>query len=250
MNYKKKLPMFLSLLFLLNISQTLDADPSNIGLLIVATGRYIEFVAPLIESAEKHFCRNHNVTYFVFTDGQAPQAPNVVSIYQQRLGWPYDTMMRLPMYYQSRDYFKDMDYLFACDADMLFVDEVGDEILGDLVGTLHPGYVGSKGTYEHRPISTAYIHPREGRCYYAGGFNGGKRDEFLKLTQTISENIKTDLDRDIIAVWHDESHLNRYYASNPPTITLTPSYCYWQGQITQWPQRLVALSKDHAKYRS
>lgn len=227
-----------------------DQKHYNIGLLVVATGRYIEFVAPLIESAEKYFCRNHKVTYFVFTDGQAPQIPNVVPIFQKRLGWPYDTMMRLPMYAQSADYFKDMDYLFACDADMLFVDEVGDEVLGDLVGTLHPGYVGTKGTYETRSISTAYIGPREGTSYYAGGFNGGKRDEYLKLAATITENIKKDLEKGIIAVWHDESHINRYFASNPPTITLTPSYCYWQGQVTQWHQRLVALSKDHAKYRA
>lgn len=222
----------------------------NVGLLVVATGRYIEFVAPLIESAEKYFCRNHKVTYFVFTDGQAPQAPNIVSIYQKRLGWPYDTMMRLPMYYQNQELYKNMDYLFACDADMLFVDQVGDEILGDLVGTLHPGFVGTKGTYETRSISTAYIHPSQGSCYYAGGFNGGKRENYLNLARTISQNIKADLEKGIIAIWHDESHINRYFASNPPTITLSPSYCYWQGQVTHWPQKLVALSKDHAKYRA
>lgn len=226
-----------------------DSKPLNIGLLVVATGRYTEFIPPLIESAEKYFLRNHKVTYFIFTDGAVPQAPNIVPIYQKRLGWPYDTMMRLPMYYEHQDYYKDMDYLFACDADMLFVDEVGDEILGDLVGTLHPGYVGRRGTYETNPASTAYIPHNEGKCYYAGGFNGGKRDEFLKLAATIAENIKQDLERGIIAVWHDESHINRYFASNPPTITLTPSYCYWQGQVTQWHQRLVALNKDHAKYR-
>ena len=238
--------LFFSLFNLFSSSE----KPLHIGLCIVATGKYIAFIKSLIDSAEKYFCRNHKVTYFVFTDGQAPQAPNVVPIFQKRLGWPYDTMMRLPIYYQSRELFKNMDYLFACDADMLFVDDVGDEILGDLVGTLHPGFVGSKGTYETRALSTAYIHPREGSCYYAGGFNGGKRENYLKLAGTISQNIKTDLEKGIVAIWHDESHINRYFASNPPTITLTPSYCYWQGQVTQWHQRLVALSKDHAKYRA
>lgn len=241
------------LLVLLSHNLFLNAEGQkqlNIGLLVVATGRYIEFIPPLIESAEKYFCRNHKVTYFVFTDGQLPQSPYIVPIYQRRLGWPYDTMMRLPMYDKARDYFKDMDYLFACDADMLFVDDVGDEILGDLVGTLHPGYVGRRGTYETNQASTAYIPHNEGKHYYAGGFNGGKRDEYLMLAATIAENIKKDLERGIIAVWHDESHINRYFASNPPTITLTPSYCYWQGQVTQWRQRLVALNKDHAKYRA
>jgi histo-blood group ABO system transferase len=242
------------LLFLILLSNILfliaDKKQYNIGLLVVATGRYIEFVPPLIESAEKYFCRNHTVTYFVFTDGKAPEADNVVSIYQNRLGWPYDTMMRLPMYYKNQAQYKDMDYLFACDADMLFVGEVGDEILGDLVGTMHPGYVGRRGTYETNPASTAFINYNEGTRYYAGGFNGGSRERFLHLAGTITQNIKTDLDKGIIAVWHDESHINRYFATYEPTIVLTPSYCYWQGQVTQWPQKLVALSKDHAKYRA
>jgi histo-blood group ABO system transferase len=222
----------------------------NIGLLVVATGKYTDFIPPLIESAQKYFCPNHNVTYFVFTDGDIPQAPYIVPIYQKRLGWPYDTMMRWPMYYQAQDYFKDKDYLFACDADMLFVDTVGDEILADSVGTMHPGFVGRRGTYETNPTSTAYVGPQEGRYYYAGGFNGGSRDHFLALAQTISNNINKDLEKGIVAVWHDESHINRYYASHPPVRTLTPSYCYWQGRITEWPQKLVALNKDHAKYRS
>ncbi|MCX5921943.1 MAG: hypothetical protein NTX86_01285 [Candidatus Dependentiae bacterium] len=226
-----------------------NAQALNIGLVVTATGRYIEFVQPLLESANKHFCRNHNVTYFIFTDGQAPQADNVVSIFQKRLGWPYDTMMRFEIYASHADAFKDMDYLFACDADMLFVDTVGDEILGDLVGTLHPGYVGSRGTYETNLRSTACIPSNQGTHYFAGGFNGGKTANYLAMANEITKNIHTDLDRGVIAIWHDESHLNRYFATNKPTVTLSPSYCYWQGKILPFTQRLVALNKDHAQYR-
>lgn len=244
----------------ISISQNVLAIESsnqfNIGLLIVATGKYIEFVAPLIQSAEKHFCRNHKVTYFIFTDGDAPKSENVVTINQKRLGWPYDTMMRFAMYADAKERIQCMDYVFACDADMLFVDTVGDEILGDRVGTLHPGFVGSKGTYETRNASTAYIPNNQGKYYFAGGFNGGKTEEFVHMAHTMTQNIKRDLENGIVAVWHDESHLNRYYVNNEPTVILSPSYCmpdypdHMKGPWSKYPRKLLALVKNHSEYRN
>ena len=92
----------------------------NVGLLIMATGKYTVFLEKLVASADMYFLPGHNRTYFIFTDGQAPQASNIVRIEQQRLGWPYDTMMRFNVYLNAASYFADFDYLFACDADMLF----------------------------------------------------------------------------------------------------------------------------------
>lgn len=221
----------------------------NVGLLIVATGKYSQFVEPLIESAEKYFLKKHNVTYFVFTDGQAPKKSNVVTIVQKRLGWPYDTMMRFAMYAEHKKIYKNMDYLYACDADMLFENYVGDEILGERVGTLHPGYLGKKGTPEHNWQSAAYIAPGTNKYYFAGGFNGGSYAEFIKMAEIITSNIHQDLDKGIIAVWHDESHLNCYYLHNEPTVILSPSYCYADG-YGLINCKLRALTKDHAKFRS
>jgi len=189
------------------------------------------------------------VIYFVFTDGEPPKLPNIVKIHQERLGWPYDTMMRYEMYYNAKELLEKMDYLFACDADMLFVDTVGDEILGKQVATQHPGFVGKRGTYETRKISTAYIGPKEGKYYFAGGFNGGSSSEFLKRSKTMTENTYKDLEKNIVAIWHDESHLNRYLIDNPPTVILTPSYCYPERWKLPYHKRLLALDKNHAKMR-
>jgi len=221
----------------------------KVGLLIVATGRYIQFVEPLIQSADKYFCTNHHVTYFVFTDGEVPNHENIVRIEQKRLGWPYDTMMRLSMYDMHRDILSEMDYLFATDADMLFVDTVGDEILSDRVATQHPGFVGRRGTYETNSISTACVRHQEGQHYFAGGFNGGSSKEFLKMARTITENINKDLEKHFIAVWHDESHINRYFIDNPPTVILSPSYCYPESWHIPYQKRLLALDKNHGAMR-
>lgn len=222
---------------------------ANVGLLVVATGKYISFVPKLIESAEKHFCTDHNVTYYVFTDGQMEQSENLVVIPHKRLGWPYDTMMRYHAYYNNRDYYQDEDYLFACDADMLFVSSIGDEILGERVATLHPGFVNMRGSYENDKRSLACINEDEGEFYFAGGFYGGTVQEMMKIAKTNSEKIDDDLARGIIAVWHDESHWNRYCIDNPPTVILNPSYCYPENWKIPFDKKLLALDKNHKEMR-
>lgn len=249
MGFKKiYVTFFLFLSFFLEASAQ-EREPKNVGLLIVATGKYIDFVYPLIQSARNHFCQNHHVTYFVFTDQEMETAEDVVPIYQCRLGWPYDTMMRYQVYFANWERLKGMDYLFACDADMLFEGEVGDEILGKRVATLHPGFLGKRGSYETNRRSKAYVSRKEGSYYFAGGFYGGDKESFFHILKTNIDRIEDDLRRGIIAVWHDESHWNRYCIDFPPTVILSPAYCFAEGYNLPYPKKLVTLEKNHAEYR-
>lgn len=262
--------LFIHILFLLFcISPVLNAKQLNIGLCIVATGKYIAFVKPLLDSAEKYFCPNHKKIYFIFTDSdsnglapllQSPYQENIVITYQKRLGWPYDTLMRFAVYNDHKDLFASTDYMFATDADMLFVGIEGDEILAPRVATNHPGFEkniplwGSEPPYDRNPLSTAYIPYDLGIYYFAGGFYGGSTSEFLKIIDTLTRNIHIDLENhNYIAVWHDESHLNRYFIDNLPSIILDRSYCYPEnGELKGYPQcspKLLALDKNHAEIR-
>jgi histo-blood group ABO system transferase len=233
------------------VCDDLSQHKNQVGLLVVATGKYVQFVQPLIDSAERFFLPDCKKTYFIFTDHieRVSKADNVVPVFQKRLGWPYDTMMRCHMYVQHQELYNDLDYMFACDADMRFVDTVGDEILSDIVATQHPGFVGRRGSYETNQNSLAYVAPDEGGCYFAGGFYGGLRQEFIILNQTLYERIKIDLDKGIMPVWHDESHLNRYFIEVKPTKILSPSYCYPEGWNLNFHPRLIALNKNHAQMR-
>jgi histo-blood group ABO system transferase len=254
----KRCNIVLFLMIFLQFSNFLPAEESNhiilnnrkkVGLCIVATGRYDHFIAPLVDSARKYFCPNQDVTYFVFTDGTIPQAPDIVRIEQKRLGWPYDTMMRFEIYAANEQPLKKMDYLFACDADMLFVDTVGDEILSKFVGTQHPGFVNKRGSYETNPKSLAYVPENKGKIYFAGGFWGGFSTKFLKVCNELNRRIHVDLSNNIIPVWHDESHLNRYCIDHPPTKVLSPSYCYPENWSLPYHRRLLALDKNHSEMR-
>lgn len=256
------------LLSILCIS-SLHASQLHIGLCIVATGKYISFVKPLLDSAEKYFCPQHKRTYFIFTDAtgtdlapllQCSYHDNVIITYQKRFGWPHDTLLRFSVYNEHKDLFASTDYMFATDADMLFVGTEGDEILGNLVATNHPGFEkniplwGSEPPYDRNPLSTAYISYDEGTYYFAGGFYGGSTSEFTKMIETVTRNIVTDLEKyNYIAEWHDESHLNRYFIDNKPSIILDRSYCYPEnGNLKGYPlcsPKLLALDKNHAEIR-
>lgn len=221
----------------------------NVALLIMATGKYVEFVPRLLKSADAYFLPGHKVTYFVFSNGKvAGDFNNLVVVPQEQLGWPYDTMMRFATYYAHKDLYTDYDYIYCLDADMMFVDTVGDEIFADLVGTLQPNYLFDPKPYETNALSTACINRGEGKHYFAGAFYGGKRDEVLKLLEATSTNITIDLARGVIASVHDESHLNRYFIDHEPTLVLNPSYCHFESWRSPYPKKLIAFDKlDHEK---
>jgi histo-blood group ABO system transferase len=228
----------------------------KVGLIVVATNKYIQFAQPLYDSMQKYFLNEPDVerNMFLFTDKPAFQGPIV--IYQKHEPWPAMTLKRYEIILKSTYYFQNMDYLYYCDADMLFVNKVGKEILGDIVATIHPGYwyvTRENFTYEKNPISTAFIGPDEGTTYYAGGFNGGKRECFLKMAGVIAANVNQDLARGHIATWHDESHLNRYLIDHPPTVCLSPSYIFPEAEWARnfpFSKILIALDKDHEAMRA
>jgi histo-blood group ABO system transferase len=186
----------------------------RIALVTVASGEtYVGYAERMLASARDYF-------------QAGGRADPVFVLLEGREGWPAATMRRYHVIVDQADRFSDASHIFHVDADMLFVAPVGPEILGRLVGTRHPGYIGRRGTYEERLESTAYVAPDEGRVYYCGGFVGGERTAFLQLAEAIQAGVDEDARNGIVATWHDESHLNRYLVDHPPEVTLSPSYCY------------------------
>lgn len=236
------------LIALLLTSSSLFA--AKVGLLVMATGKYTVFIPKLLDSADKYFCKGHEVTYFVFTDGKLEPRDNLICIYQSRLGWPYDTMQRYHVYLKQRELLEAQDYLYACDADMLFVGDCGDEILGKRVATIHPGFFGKMGPHgEVTPLSRAFIPANSRGNYYAGGFYGGEAKEVMLIAETNAKLADADLSDGIIPRWHDESYWNRYCVDHLPTVILSPSYCYPESWKLPCEKKLLALDKDHKEFQ-
>lgn len=152
------------------------------------------------------------------------------------IGWPFPTLMRYNLFLNEEETLREYDYVFYCDIDMLFVDEVGDEILGDgITAAQHPMYALRQGLQfplEPNPQSKAYINVP--KYYYAGGFQGGTSESFIEAMKVLKKNIDDDFNIDYTARWNDESHWNRYLFDNPPSIVLSPSYVYPDSLINEY----------------
>ena len=75
----------------------------------------------------------------------------------------------------------------------------------------------------------AQIDDCDAKYYFQGAINGGKTREFLEAIRHLSANIRKDLSRNIVAVWHDESHWNKYLSQRNDVRVLSPSYMYPEG---------------------
>ena len=226
----------------------------KVALLFICTGsQYWPFAKEVIEGAKKYFLTNHKVDYFLWSD--MPDGMNYgVKVFEtEATEWPYPTLMRYHLFLQQEETLKNYDYIFYCDVDMRFVGEVGDEILGDLTMAQHPMYALRREyvpPWEPNPASAAYI-PRLGRIityvdgrrifeplYAAGGFQGGKSENYLKAMKVMKRMIDRDLTMNYIPIWNDESIWNRYLYDCPPTIVLSPSYVYPDSLINEYYNKI------------
>ena len=223
------------------------------GLIIIATHKYKRFLQPLITSADRFFIPEGRVTYFIYTDEVVPlhSRREIMYIRTKHRPWPEMTLGRYTLFCDHESVLSQMGHLYYCDADMIFVDRVGEEILGDLVATQHPWYCGQRGTPETDPASLACIRDDEQMEYFCGAFLGGSTSSFLKMSRLLSDNIKADRKRGIIALWHDESHMNRYMIDHPPSLILSPAYCYHHNDaIRHLRPKLKVVDKDCAEIRN
>ena len=75
-----------------------------------------------------------------------------------------------------------------------------------------------------------------------GGLNGGKTLAYLKLFKDCSQQIHTDLDHNIVAIYHDESHLNSYLRSHKCMI-YSPAYGYPEGKQLPFEPKIIIRDK-------
>ena len=106
------------------------------------------------------------------------------------------------------------------DIDSKFVAE--PEIEGDLVGVSHCAFYFNirEIPQETNKLSTFYNY--KFKQYYGGGFFGGKKEEFFKLSRWCQSGIDKDMANKIIPRHNDETAMNAYFSIHEPTLKLTP----------------------------
>lgn len=231
----------------------------KIAFLTITTNKYIRFLKELVDSFDNH-CKLENVSLYAFTNQKIdikPKKINFLTHYITHAPHPLGTLLRYHYYLEILDDLKQYDYVFHIDADMKLISNIGEEIISDRVAVIHPGFFNEKNytkyTYERNPNSKAYVSPTEnlaGINYYQGCFQGGSSEEFIKMSHEIRDCINIDLNNNIISLWWDESHMNRYMINNKPTLSLSPSYAYPEHWNIPFEKKIIHLDKNQGEIRS
>nr|XP_020453644.1 N-acetyllactosaminide alpha-1,3-galactosyltransferase-like isoform X2 [Monopterus albus] len=217
-------------------------EGSSVALIVFAVGRYLDvYLESFLNSSEHHFMLALPVTYYVFTDipekvpdiKLAPQRSLKVIKVERHSRWQDISMMRMKTISEviEEDIRHHCTYVFCFDVDQVFSGRFGSEALGDTVALLHAHFYHlpkNLFTYDRNPKSTAYMET--GDFYYHAAVFGGSWKSVKALTETCYQNIMEDKKNNVEALWHDESHLNKYLWLHKPSRVLSPEYC-WDNSI-------------------
>ena len=233
----------------------------DIAVLYIMTNRYTVFWKDFYNSAEKNFLPYHNKHYFVFTDDEKiPLPKNATRLKAKYKDFPDVTLKRYEMFLEIEDQLKKYDYVYFFNANALFLQPINEEIFPSekqgLMVVHHPAFWKQLylATYERNPKSTAYIPYGQEKYYVQGSFNGGHINAFINMSKECAKNVQLDEQNNIMAIWHDESHLNKYIQDKEPLI-MTPQYNYSEDcdnehsyAIPQDEIKMISREKENHQY--
>ena len=108
------------------------------------------------------------------------------------------------------------------------------------------------GAFETNSISLSHITEEDdSSVYYQGCLWGGKVPDVLGMIGKLADRVNSDLDNDMIAVWHDESHINKFFIENRKNVNiLGPEYAYPEvfSDCCKFDPKIVHLAKNNSKY--
>jgi GR25 family glycosyltransferase involved in LPS biosynthesis len=195
----------------------------TIGIYSIFIDKYQVFYENFIKNCEENFLPQYTKYYYIVTDNKDLPKYNDRTFFfnTEKIGWPYETLYRFKYFLQFKEEVKKSDILYFVNSNGKFLEYIGSEVLPDSSGyvfTKHHGYLDenyNKMSYEkNNSKSTAYIQNQNIKFeYLAGGFYGATREKYINLCKTLNDNIDKDEKNNFIAIWHDESHINKYCLS-------------------------------------
>jgi hypothetical protein len=193
---------------------------------LIATNKYVNFLDGILNSIDQYFFKGVKITAIIHTNEDIsifiqqfrPSGIQIIKNPIHHEPWPFTTLKRFHYFIQAEKLIRKSDFSFYIDVDSLFIDNIGLSDIQDsgIFATIHPGLNQGPGTPERNPNSEAYIPIGSTNRYFCGGFFGGDTESFLEMSEAIKNAINRDLKKNIIAIWHDESHLNKFLMLNEP----------------------------------
>ena len=210
----------------------------KVALTFIGTNKYLDFLPKYYEGIKENFLPNTEKVFLVFTDGDGDFPDDVKVFKQEHLEWPYITLKRFDIISKARTIIEDCDWLVFLDADTRVVDRITEEeFFSDkpYFGVHHPchalkmqPHTEYPGAFETNTDSRAGVtEDDDTSMYYQGCLWGGRVPEVLDMIDELDSRVEEDLSNDVIAVWHDESQLNKFYSEVKEDVHLLgPQYAY------------------------
>lgn len=237
----------------------------KVAISFIGTNKYLNFLPKYYKNIEKYFLPKCDKTILAFTDGELNGTPENLKVFaQEHLNWPYITLKRFEIINKAKEIISNHDWFVFIDADALVVDQIDeDEFFTDkpLFGVHHPchflkmqPHTQSPGAYEQNTKSEAYVDLSGGLpdIYWQGCLWGGEVPRVCDMIDELQLRVNRDLKNNIVAVWHDESQINKYFCENQNQVhTFGPEFAYPEvfNQYCDFKPRIVHLAKDNSEYQ-
>lgn len=219
----------------------------KVAILTIATGKYISMFENLQNSIFDKFLPNHEKTIFLYTDCDYPSTDTIKVNKIHHLPWPLNSLLRFNYFNSIIDELKRYDLIYYMDSDIVVNSIIDNEVIpknNEILAVQHYWYENLIGTYELKnKNSTAYVDESSLSIgqYCQACFFGSKTEDFIKMNSTLNNNVIEDLKNNIIAIWYDESHLNKYIL-NVPCKRLHSGYAHpsvYDISINKNPVKLI-----------
>jgi Glycosyltransferase family 6 len=228
----------------------------KVAIAFIGTRKYLSFFSEFYASCMELLLINCDRRFLVFTDCHAEWPLNCTVYPVEHQPWPLMTLKRFEILLKAEHEISHADWFIYLDADMIVTDKLTEADLFSpthpLFGVQHPAYYGtSAGTFESNPRSRAYVPANAARnIYWQGCLWGGRPAHVIPMIKTLSRRVQDDLAEDVIAVWWDESHLNKFFIDNKDLVnTLDPGFAFPAcNPALPFERKIVHLEKNDSEY--
>jgi len=228
----------------------------------VASNGYTKYWLTMITSLIENIRETELIYVHILTDDvpllkiQAPQSPHIQYIFHNIPSepWPLPTLNRYEYIKNILPEFRTSHFMYI-DADMIFHEGFEADFLVQMNKNRinfvqHPGFwypklstfikmkpkkilsnikcfilLGGLGAWENRKSSTAFVPRSKRKKYICGGIWFGQTTTLTAIVDSLQLQTEQDYSRGIIAKWHDESHLNKWFVLHGGALQ-DPSYCF------------------------
>jgi hypothetical protein len=222
---------------------------------VIATKSYLDYARDLISDLKSRSTEEFKVQVILLTDiGNAFQSEypktrffELITSLIPSYGWPEATLFRFKIMLAHQE-LAEGEIVAYIDADMRVISSLSTKMFSDPLAkstdsrialVKHPGYA-FRGRFYHflirsrfgpwgiNRLSSAWVPRKIRSTYVCGGLFWGDSTSFFQLCRNLDQQVFTDELNGIRAKHNDESHLNRWSASNQH-VFMGPEWVYAPG---------------------